>query len=290
MSAGGTSPDHTPSELIEEFARVLYSRPTNQTVVTLAELYFSLNKLASIEIDELVGQFLQAGMLSFYPNNQAVRLNNLGKSTFETGSSAERVLGPKYIHSTYADAIVHVVVRKPNGDEAGGTAFFIDRERMLVTAKHVVEGNIILRLEDIHQNILSRQITILWMGDEPLDLALLQCDVPTPARPFRFMKNTTYEPLEEILIFGYPPYAGHNVALHVSKGEIHSTPRQLTGSRESIIMSNAVAGGCSGGPVVNYLGIPIGVVSQENQLHSSGSLTGFPSAVPIKYLLESNLL
>jgi len=153
-----------------------------------------------------------------------------------------------------------------------------------------VDENRVVRLEDTNQSVVSQNVSILWMGEEPLDLALLRSDASTRHRPFRFIEQIPYEPLEKVLIFGYPPYAGHGIALHVSTGEILSVPNQLTGGRQSLIISNAVAPGCSGGPVVNSAGIPIGVIAQENQLHGSGQATGFLSATPIRYLKESGLV
>ena len=274
---------------IEAFARVLYDRPTSQTTIPLAELNSRL-EAAEDEVDDLVHRFVQAGLLGFSPSTSTVRLNSVGKTTFELGCSSERVLGPPYIRSTYSEAVLHIVVMTPNGDEAGGTGFFIDRSGLLVTARHVVYGNSIIRIEDIHQNVVSQNVSVLWIGEEPLDLALLQTDTYSPERPFRYIEQIPYEPLDKLLIFGYPPYAGHGVALHVSTGEILSIPNQLTGGRQSLIISNAVAPGCSGGPVVNSGGIPVGVIAQENQLHLSGQPTGFLSATPIRYLKESALL
>src|SRR5436853_7763394 len=55
------------------------------------------------------------------------------------------MLTPRELYEKYASAVAYVAVRTSDGNESIGTAFHVG-EGVFVTARHVVEGNQILRI------------------------------------------------------------------------------------------------------------------------------------------------
>jgi V8-like Glu-specific endopeptidase len=67
-------------------------------------------------------------------------------------------------------------------------------------------------------------------------------------------------PLEELLIFGYPPYPNRLPALHHSRAELHAITQDFRNERDSLIISSVTRPGSSGGPVLSERGFATGVV------------------------------
>lgn len=69
---------------------------------------------------------LSAKELIYFDGQSNIELYGLGKYLRTAACVPEFVLGFDYIAEKYRDAVVRVVVRKPNGDPAAGSGFFIN--------------------------------------------------------------------------------------------------------------------------------------------------------------------
>jgi len=279
------SANPTPDQ-INEVAAFLFGRPTRESTLTLEEVYASLTDLKTENLDDLLRRFEHKGLIRIGLKDPIITLTPTGKEALVMECIPELVLGNRFIMEKYQDSVVHLIVLKSNGTETGGTGFFVSPYRLLITAAHVVRDRKIVRVENRHLQVVCGQPEVLWISEEPLDLAVLRCPSAPLTMPFRYNRQIEATELDKVLIFGYPPYAGHQVSLHFAPGEILSTPRQFIGDKKSLIISNAVAPGCSGGPVVNQHGLVVGVVSQENKCETEEQTTTYLSAAPLEYLPE----
>ena len=93
--------------------------------------------------------------------------------------------------------------------------------------------------------------------------------------------------LDEVLLLGYPPVAGHNPVLVHAIGEISAMPKRLDAQRRSLIISRVTEPGYSGAPVISRRGYAIGIVERENELvRKDGHPSIFISASFALYLRE----
>jgi S1-C subfamily serine protease len=136
-----------------------------------------------------------------------------------------------------------------------GTGFLISlKERLVLTASHVIEGNSNIQfvMERGNTKVNAR---LLW-NNPIIDIALLQCDViPADARYFKIDSDINVNPkiLERILHCGF--LKGTNVSTNFSTYEgkisIYDPDKQLADRRFDAILSGIEAtNGCSGGPVM----------------------------------------
>jgi hypothetical protein len=201
------------------------------------------------------------------------------------------MFGEIFVAQKYSRAVVHIIVRNPDGQEWGGSGFFVRQPaNCIVTAKHVLENRTLLRVEDREGNSICDGSAVKHFGPEKLDLAMIECQLPEGIHPFRIeWREDAFGQLDRVLIFGYPPFAGHEVGLLHARGDIKAKVSPLGDEkRYSLMISNEIAPGCSGGPVVSEAGTAIAVVSQENNFEREGNPQPirFVSAVLTCYLKE----
>jgi hypothetical protein len=244
-------------------------------------------------IDEFLQRMNNRQLIRLALAGGDVYLTTKGKEAHEFNCIPELVLGEQYIAHKYQRAVVHIIVRDGEGHEAGGTGFFVNHPvNRIVTAKHVLEDHALVRVEDQIGNQICDFAAAIHLGLGPLDLALIECEMPQGVYPFRveWREDAVHE-LDRVLIFGYPPFAGHHVGLLQARGEINARVAQLSEERRySLMISNVTAPGCSGGPVVSEAGTAIAVVSRENTFMREGNPLPihFVSAVLACYLQDVN--
>jgi S1-C subfamily serine protease len=136
-----------------------------------------------------------------------------------------------------------------------GTGFIISlKERLILTASHVIEGNSNIQFV-MERGNTQVNATLLW-NNPTIDMALLQCDtIPTDARYFKIDSDVNVNPklLENILHCGF--LKGTNVSTNFSTcgGQINNydPDKQLEDRHFDAILSNIQAtNGCSGGPIM----------------------------------------
>jgi S1-C subfamily serine protease len=185
-------------------------------------------------------------------------------------------LGEEYIARRYGLSVVHVAVRKQNGDESSASGFFVeDFPGHIATAKHVVQGNRVIQISDRDgREVVFPDQQPLFVADGA-DVALIPCPIPDGVIPLRIeWDRTEVHELDQVLVLGYPPIARHRPALVHARGEIAALPMRQDAERRSVMISRVTEPGYSGGPVINGRGYVVGVVEQENQLER---LDGSPS-------------
>jgi hypothetical protein len=285
----GEQADIPPEEVLDTVAGFLYGSGHSGTTLTIEQIRDQLPALSSPQIEDALQRLDDTRLLRVSINAQTVELLASGKVAFELGCVPEMVLGEQYVIERYADAVVHVIVQTREGNEAGGTGFFAENfPGWLITAAHVANGtNTVLRVESRDGSVICEGQRGLRMGPEELDLILVSCpgfDCPAPLR-IDWRENSISQ-LDKVLIFGYPPFAGHEVDQFVASGQINSKPKRLGQERQSLIISGNVRPGCSGGPVVNDGGLVVGVVAEDVILDSGTQRVEHISAIPSRYLAE----
>ena len=113
----------------------------------------------------------------------------------------EVVLGFDYIDEKYRGAVVRVVVRKPNGDPAAGTGFFInDPPNHIVTNQHVAELEVI-QIEDLDNNAFHHGDCPRISGPEDLDLAAIRRKrLAVERKGVRFQSSNKWSKLYSVVL------------------------------------------------------------------------------------------
>jgi Cdc6-like AAA superfamily ATPase/S1-C subfamily serine protease len=197
-----------------------------------------------------------------FPNFQSV--------SFQTSTSNERCMqnlsipSNNIIEITLNDDIEKAVsdtshlekaVGLVSGTMGMGTGFLISlKERLVLTASHVIEGNLNIQFV-MRRGNTQVNARLLW-NNPTIDMALLQCDtIPTDARYFKIDSDVNVNPklLENILHCGF--LKGTNVSTNFSTcgGQINNydPDKQLEDRHFDAILSNIQAtNGCSGGPIM----------------------------------------
>ena len=165
-------------------------------------------------------------------------------------------------------SVVHIIA----GSETG-TGFIINEDGLVVTNKHVVEGNsqITVRLVDgteYRANVTQRH--------PDLDLAYIKIDANLSFTPIAFGDSDQLRVGDDVLAIGFP--LGRSLGLEptVSVGIISA-------KRENRLQTDASLNpGNSGGPLLNMFGQVAGVVVSRVETDDSGRpVAGIGFAIPI---------
>ncbi|SRR5216683_5460851 len=162
-----------------------------------------------------------------------------------------------------------------------------DPEQMIITAKHVVENNELLR-------VLKRDGTHVELGTEPIlfgpdgvDLAAIRTAIPVGIEPMRIeLRDQGVVDLEPVMVLGYPPIAGHEPALIPVNAQATAGVPAYGRARSSLILQRMTTPGFSGGPVLDRRGMVIGVIREEGGLDRGANQTVFVFGTPAHYLGE----
>ncbi len=286
----GNNTNETLENQIRQLGEFLYGVPRNEDRVEIQDIYQSLPHIQEDEIDHLLGGLEDRGLVRLPRRGDDVILNGLGKLSHEADCLPELMLGMGYIQQKYAPAVLHIIVRDREGDEHGGTGFFVaDPVDTIVTAKHVLQGKELRRIErETGQSILEGEART-YVGIDDLDLAMIRVLKPADIHALRVEWNIgQVERLNRVIMFGYPPVPGHSPELFVSSGEVNSTPKSFYNGRVSLTISANAQPGCSGGPVVNAAGFVVGVVRDEGTHERQGQTrsTSLIYATPAGYLRD----
>jgi hypothetical protein len=276
---------------LERLAGLLYGVTHAAIEIPIVDVTTACPDMAQGEVESLLLRMRDAGLLQIPIAGNAIRLTANGKLAHSGGWTSELVLGVQFIGTKYRSSVVHIIVRNEEGDESGGTGFFVmEPENQVLTAGHLFEHRTLVRVEDIGGNTIANETAEVRVAPGRLDLALIRCEKPAGVTPFRIEwgANAVRE-LDGILVFGYPPFAGHNVALLSASAQVIALP-PITGEpgKHSIMITNVAAPGCSGGPAVNKAGLAVGVLSRDNIMVRAHppQFTTYISATPARYLQD----
>ena len=188
------------------------------------------------------------------------------------------VLGFPFIRNCFVDSVFPILVEIK--DEITkesrfdiGSCFLIDK-KFIVTAKHCVENAISIQI--LSNRKLKSNLKFVYLPPanrgEP-DLAILEFsdEIFENQKSFRL---ASAQILDSVLTMGYPPIPGFSdppvqvAEIAQIAGQLKSTTGLVVGEGHSyldgttpMLISARVKGGNSGGPVINQMGLVIGVVS-----------------------------
>ena len=200
------------------------------------------------------------------------------------------ILGSSYVARKYHESVPAIYVRK-QGDECTGTGFLAAspnniRKRVIITAKHNIDPK-----EDIEFIGLSKvgekalkPVNDTWILHPNLDLALLEVDCDNSIVPIFPLGNPSV--LMRTISLGYPRIATTDASyLLVHGGELNAIVNTYHGE-DRLIISNVVAPGNSGGPVLDEAGLCAGVVVNSFETQHQGGIEKSNSAIPAKHVLD----
>lgn len=138
-----------------------------------------------------------------------------------------------------------------------GTGFVISANGHIVTNNHVISG-----CDEINGN-LSGEAPIklrLVSSDETNDLALLQA--PSPFKEFATIREYSIQTGDGVIAIGYPYHGLLTSDFTVTTGIVSSMSGMFNDTRH-LQISAAVQPGNSGGPLFDFTGAVVGVVSAK---------------------------
>jgi S1-C subfamily serine protease len=200
------------------------------------------------------------------------------------------LLGPSYVARKYRGSVPAVYVRRGE-DEYTGTGFLATnsgdgRKCVIVTAKHNVDpedGITFIGLSKPEGSIFN-PINSKWILHPKLDLALLQVECDDTTAPIFPIGNPSV--LTRTITLGYPGIATTDSSyLLAHGGELNAIVNTYHGE-DRLIISNVVAPGNSGGPVLDEAGLCLGVVVNSLETRHEGGIEKANSAIPAKHVLD----
>lgn len=179
------------------------------------------------------------------------------------------LLGPSYIAQKYRASVPAILVEK-KGDQFAGTGFIVannppNNDLFVVTAKHCVDPREEIKFGSFKcsAGISLTSLQSSWTLHPTLDLAAMRvkCDEGSPSVIYPVGVARV---LSKTVTLGYPGIAFTDDAyLLAHSGEINATVNFYNDSQEYLLISNAVAPGNSGGPVLDEAGLCVGMVVRE---------------------------
>jgi len=173
---------------------------------------------------------------------------------------------------------------------SSGTGFFINRLGDFVTNAHVV-GKCTKIVVGQKKNVnIKAKLSVI---DKEKDIAILRTEkIPETVAPLRF--DTRYNIGDNVLVIGYPGNAGITRVNVMKNAKIVST-KGFNNQPGWIQITNEIAKGNSGGPLLDIKGNVIGVVSGiMSKITHTGKVyeqVGVAISLPIlKKFLDSNFI
>lgn len=164
-----------------------------------------------------------------------------------------------------------------------GTAFLIEND-YLITARHVIEKSQNVKIMSSSGKVIPAPQSICFHKNQDVDVAVLNYSVGT-FDDIHPMKIGTGNVLDEILSLGYPSIQGDIKGILVSTtGQIAATTNLHTDGKDYDIhiITAKVKGGNSGGPIINRMGMAVGIVTSLESVDEgtpSGKEFGFATHI-----------
>lgn len=152
-----------------------------------------------------------------------------------------------------------------------GSGFFVNKEGVVLTNAHVVEG-----CEDA--TVTGYGKARIVAQDKTNDLALLKLIAPTASDPARF-RRSGLQLGEAIYVFGFPLAGQLDNGLNFTSGIVSSLAGPANDSR-SLQLTAPIQAGNSGGPITDGAGLVVGVTQAKlSELAAIQSGGAFPQNV-----------
>lgn len=264
-----------------------YGRRRPVSEVTVESLTAEVPGVAADLLQDAIDALDRVGLLRRRAEGR-LSLNATGKRAQEEACVPELVFGDPFIIEKYSPAVVHVIIRTRTGEEHGGTGFIIAHpEPVIVTAKHVLENNELLRIERRDGSLACGAATQILPGPQGVDLAAIRANFPENIVPMRIeLRDQKAVDLEPVVVLGYPPIAGHGPALIPVNAQATGGVPTYDGQRRSLVLQRMTTPGFSGAPVLDRRGIVIGVVREEAAVDRGNGPGVFILGTPAHYFRD----
>jgi S1-C subfamily serine protease len=199
------------------------------------------------------------------------------------------LLGPSYIAQKYRQSVPAIFVKKGK-DEFTGTGFLTTNQpnsdrHFIVTAKHNVDPN-----DDIEFSGFSspdgvdyKPLLSKWILHPSLDIAAMP--VRCTEVPVHIYSVGVARVLSRTITLGYPRIATTaDSYLLAHGGELNAIVTDYY-NQKYLIISNAVAPGNSGGPVLDEAGVCVGMVVRAFETEHAGGVSTANAALPSNAIL-----
>jgi hypothetical protein len=200
------------------------------------------------------------------------------------------LLGPSYVVEKYRQSVPAICVEK-EGDKHTGTGFLAvasrtNSQEVVVTAKHNVDPGDGISFEGFFSGsgVTYSPQADRWVLHPSLDVALMPVVCSRPLVPIHAVG--TARVLSRTVTLGYPRIAtadGPYLLAHA--GELNAIVRTYHGERR-LIVSNSVAPGNSGGPVLDEAGLCIGMIISALENSHEGGRSSVNSALPAEVIQD----
>lgn len=184
-------------------------------------------------------------------------ISPLGEDLINSDSHREYLGGLSKVVERWRESVVKIY----HPTEIGiGTGFMV-KEDLVVTARHVIDDLQSFEVATEDGKLLPHK-SHRFPQNENLDIALIELNTPSSLKPFQL--SFDFDLLDEVVTFGFPPVPrADNPYVVVNRGEISASINLYRDNIQAIVLSCLLAGGNSGGPVVNRRGQVVGIISKR---------------------------
>jgi S1-C subfamily serine protease len=245
-------------------------------------MYYAVHNVLKEEVFSIPERFESSMLQKIYRHNISRDMSVHGTASFDYNVmlSDENIAayvrldcldntirGTNYILSKYSYGLCHIEVENSEGEMYGGTGFIVRVSKQkhtysfVITNKHVVDPAF-WKINRILVPVGSISARKTWISSQH-DLAAIEIEKTAAQASFNFSISSMH--LQNVIAIGYPFVARvDRPVIMVHQGQINGFSDTIDGERLMFI-SASVSPGSSGGPVLNELGLVVGVTTQSNE-------------------------
>jgi Trypsin-like peptidase domain len=192
------------------------------------------------------------------------------------------LFGYRYFTEAAKKVLVEIQICDAQGDVATGTGFICslgDAKRWIATCKHNIiqsngANNKIIELKSDLGNLSSKRALV----SSNYDFSFLEIDVEIDTVALRFTNGKT---LDKVVSAGFPKILLSEASpLLFHRGELNGWVGNVESKNLKIVTSCDVAPGSSGGPLINEVGLVVGIISERVETSTSQGKANYSLAVP----------
>lgn len=250
----------------------------NKSHTTVHLIGYLLHKLIEWELvfdAEVIGGNLLA---RFQWNKEKIRM------CAALGILDNTLLGLSHLAGKYAHSVPPLFATK-KGDQFTGTGFLTsscsDTTRLaIITAKHNVDPSDGVDSVEVSSdgNFGYKPLESNWILHPTLDIAYMPVSCSKPVNPIFLIGGAGV--LARIVTLGYPRISMSDGPYLLAHGGELNAIISTCHKEQRLIISNLVAPGNSGGPVLDEAGLCIGMVVNSMEVQHEGGISASSSAIP----------